>query len=119
VPTVAPEAPVMLSKEEIEEADCAKRNGWCVRPDFASVVRKGGKLRLQLVKVPARATVTIRVDGKLVLRSKPKRKHARWVKRSNFSVRASRSYREVSITYTQAGRGTSLPLRLSRGDLDG
>jgi hypothetical protein len=118
-PVVAPQAPVTLSPAEVEEAACEQRKGWCVRPDFASVERvRGGKLRLQLVKVPSKATVVIRVDGKTVARSKPRKRHGRWVKRSNFSVRASRSYREVTITYLQAGRGKSLPLRLSREDLD-
>ncbi len=119
-PVLAPQAPVTLSPAEIEEAACEQRKGWCVRPDFASVERvRGGKLRLQLVQVPSKATVLIRVDGKTVVRSKPQKRHGRWAKRSNFSVRASRSYREVTITYLQAGRGTSLPLRLSREDLDG
>jgi len=118
-PVVAPQAPVTLSLAEVEEAACEQRKGWCVRPDFASVQRvRGGKLRLQLVEVPRKATVVIHVDGKTVMRSKPRRRHGRWVKRSNFLVRASRSYREVTITYLQAGRGTSLPLRLSRKDLD-
>jgi hypothetical protein len=118
-PVVAVDPPVTLSPEEVEEAACEQRKGWCVRPDFASVERaRGGKLRLQLVKVPRKATVVIRVDGKTVVRSKPQKRHGRWVKRSNFSVRASRSYREVTITYLQAGRGHSLPLRLSREDLD-
>jgi hypothetical protein len=118
-PVVAPPEPVTLSPAEIEEATCEQRKGWCVRPDFASVERvRGGKLRIQLVKVPAKATVVIRVDGQTVVRSKPRRRHGRWVKRSRFLVRASRSYREVSITYLQAGRGTSLPMRLSREDLD-
>ena len=118
-PVVAPQAPVALSAAEVEEAACERRKGWCVRPDFASVQRaRGGKLRLQLVEVPRKATVVIRVDGKTVMRSKPRRRHGRWVKRSTFVARASRSYREVTITYLQAGRGTSLPLRLSRKDLD-
>jgi hypothetical protein len=118
-PVAAPRAPVMLSPAEVEEAACEQRKGWCVRPDFASVERvRGGKLRLQLVKVPSKATVVIGVDGKTIVRSKPHKRHGRWVKRSNFLVRASRSYREVTITYLQAGRGTSLPLRLSRQDLD-
>jgi hypothetical protein len=119
-PVLAPQAPVTLSPAEVEEAACERRRGWCVRPDFASVERvRGGKLRLRLVKVPSKATVLIRVDGRAAVRSKPRKRHGRWVKRSNFSVRASRSYREVTITYLQAGRGTSLPLRLSREDLDG
>jgi hypothetical protein len=118
-PGVAPQAPVTLSPAEVEEAACEQRKGWCVRPDFASVERvRGGKLRLQLVKVPSKATVVIRIDGKTVVRSKPHKRHGRWVKRSKFLVRASRSYREVTITYLQAGRGMSLPLRLSREDLD-
>jgi hypothetical protein len=117
---VAPQAPVMLSREEVEDAACEQRKGWCVRPDFASVdVGRGGQLHLHLVKVPSTATVVIRVDGKTVVRSKPQKRNGQWVKRSKFSVRASRSYREVTITYLQAGRGTSLPLRLSREDLDG
>jgi hypothetical protein len=118
-PAVVPEAPVVMSRDELDEAACEKRGGWCLRPAFASVEQmRGGKLRLQLVRVPAKATVVIRVDGKTVVRSKPRRKHGRWVKRSNFLVRTSRSYREVSITYVQAGRGNSLSLRLTRADLD-
>jgi hypothetical protein len=118
-PVAAADPPVKLSPAELEEAACEQRKGWCVRPDFASVQRvRGGKLQLQLVRVPSKATVVIRVDGKTLLRSKPQRKHARWVKRSNFSVRASSSYREVTITYVQAGRGKSLPLRLTPEDLD-
>lgn len=119
VPAIALAAPVRLSAAEIEEANCATRKGWCVRPDFASVERiRGGQLRLRLVRVPSRATVVIRVDGKTVVRSKPQRRHGRWVKRSKFSLRASSSYRQITITYVQTGRGMSLPLRLSHEDLD-
>lgn len=119
---VAPGTPE-ISREQRERATCREAGGWCSAPRLAGAERRGGQLVLQLVAVPKRASVIVRVDGERALVSKPQRSkrkatRGRLVDRTMFRVQVSSSYQMLSIQYMEARRGKSLTLRLRQAELE-